>query len=188
MADNAAEKTVKVSVRDVFFILFYKLHVFVLTFVIIAGLVIAYAWTATPTYEAFGSVLLRPLHDSRELLHNEQILGAVRKPGFGPLVMCGLGGVAVEVFSDVAFGLAPLSSADAEEMLDALRGVRLLAPFRGRPAGDRGAAVRALRAIATLVEAHPEIAELDVNPLLVLDEGRGCVAVDARIRLDGDDR
>jgi uncharacterized protein involved in exopolysaccharide biosynthesis len=72
MADNAAEKTVRVSVRDIFFILFYKLHVFVLTFVIIAGLVIAYAWTATPTYEAFGSVLLRPLHDSRELLHNEQ--------------------------------------------------------------------------------------------------------------------
>jgi len=116
----------------------------------------------------------------------EMIVGAVRRPGFGPLVMCGSGGVAVEVLRDVAFRLAPVTAGDAEEMLDSLAGARLLEPFRGRPAADRRALVRTLCAVADLVAAHPEIAELDLNPLLVLDEGRGCVAVDARIRLASD--
>ena len=88
----------------------------------------------------------------------EIILGSVRKPGFGQLVMCGLGGVAVEVFRDVSFRLAPLSEADAAEMVDSLVGARLLGPFRGRPAGDRAALVKALRSLADLAVMHPEIA------------------------------
>jgi acetyltransferase len=68
-------------------------------------------------------------------------------------------------------------------MLAELRGAALLGAFRGRPAGDVAAFERALVRLAALAAAHPEIAECDVNPLLVLDEGQGCVAVDARIRI-----
>lgn len=115
----------------------------------------------------------------------EMILGATRDPHVGPLVMCGLGGVAVEAMRDVGFRPAPLSDADAEAMLGELRGAALLGPFRGRPPADRSALVRSLVALGDLVAANPEIVECDVNPLLLLDEGRGCVAVDARVRRSG---
>ncbi len=114
----------------------------------------------------------------------ETILGVTRDPAVGPLVMAGLGGVAVEVWKDVTFRVAPITASDADAMVGELRGGRLLAAFRGRPAGDVAAFKQALVRIAALAAAHPEIAECDVNPLLVLDEGRGCVAVDARIRVD----
>ncbi len=113
----------------------------------------------------------------------EAILGITRDPAIGPLVMAGLGGVAVEVWNDVSFRVAPIGPADAAAMVAELRGAPLLGAFRGRPAGDVAALERALVRLAALAAAHPEIAECDVNPLLVLDEGRGCVAVDVRIRL-----
>ncbi|MEW6336948.1 MAG: acetate--CoA ligase family protein [Acidobacteriota bacterium] len=115
----------------------------------------------------------------------EMILGATRDPHAGPLVMCGLGGVAVEAMRDVSFRPAPLSGADAEAMLSELRGEALLGAFRGRPPADRAALIRSLVALGGVIAANPEIAECDVNPLLVLDEGRGCVAVDARVRRSG---
>lgn len=115
----------------------------------------------------------------------EMIVGATRDPHAGPLVMCGLGGIGVEAMRDVSFRPAPLTDTDAEAMLGELRGAALLGPFRGRPPADRSALVRALVALGALVAANPEIVECDVNPLLVLDAGRGCVAVDARVRLSG---
>ncbi|MBZ5588362.1 MAG: acetate--CoA ligase family protein [Acidobacteriia bacterium] len=114
----------------------------------------------------------------------EAILGVTRDPAVGALVMVGLGGVAVEVWKDVSFRVAPIAEFDAEAMLGELRGRPLLGAFRGRPAGDIAALKRALVRLAALAAAHPEIAECDVNPLLVLDEGRGCVAVDVRIRVE----
>ncbi|MGD1149282.1 MAG: acetate--CoA ligase family protein [Thermoanaerobaculaceae bacterium] len=113
----------------------------------------------------------------------EAIIGVTRDPVVGPLVMLGLGGVAVEVWKDVSFRVAPIAASDAEAMFRELRGGRLLGAFRGRPAGDVAALKQALVRLAALAAAHPEIAECDVNPLLVLDEGRGCVAVDVRIRV-----
>jgi acetyltransferase len=113
----------------------------------------------------------------------EVILGVLRDPVVGPLVMAGLGGVAAEALRDTSFRPAPLGPDDAEAMLDELRGRSLLGPFRGRAAGDRGALVRALLALGGLAAANPELAECDVNPLLVLDDGQGVVAVDARIRI-----
>ena len=115
----------------------------------------------------------------------EVILGVTRDPAVGSLVMAGSGGVAVEVWKDVSFRVAPISSADAEAMLAELRGAALLGAFRGRAAGDREALAQALVRLGALATAHPEIVECDVNPLLVLDAGDGCVAVDARVRVAG---
>jgi len=113
----------------------------------------------------------------------EVILGVLRDPVVGPLVMAGLGGVAAEALRDTSFRPAPIGPADAEAMLDELRGRALLGAFRGRPAGDRAALVRALVALGGLAAANPALAECDVNPLLVLDDGHGVVAVDARVRV-----
>jgi succinyl-CoA synthetase beta subunit len=113
----------------------------------------------------------------------EVILGVLRDPVVGPLVMVGLGGVAAEALRDTSFRPAPLAPGDAAAMVEELRGVALLGPFRGRPAGDRAALVRALVALGGLAAANPKLAECDVNPLLVLDDGQGVVAVDARLRV-----
>ena len=128
--------------------------------------------------EPDGFVVQRQIRGGREV-----ILGITRDPAVGALVMAGLGGVAVEVWKDVSFRVAPISEEDADEMLAELRGASLLGAFRGRPPGDRAAVRRALVRLSALAAAHPEIAECDVNPLLVLDEGSGCVAVDVRVRV-----
>ncbi|MGB9890342.1 MAG: acetate--CoA ligase family protein, partial [Anaerolineae bacterium] len=94
------------------------------------------------------------------------------------VVMFGLGGVFVEVFGDVAFRVAPLTRADAEEMIEEIRGKALLAGARGRPPADREALVEAILAFSRLLAENPAMAEIEINPLLVLPEG--VVAVDAR--------
>lgn len=113
----------------------------------------------------------------------EVIVGVQRDPTFGPLVMFGLGGVYVEALADVSFRLAPLTAADAEELIDEVRSAKLLAGLRGAPPADRAALVETIVRIGQLAADQPEIAELDINPLLVLPEGQGAVAVDARIIL-----
>ena len=113
----------------------------------------------------------------------EVIIGVTRDPAVGPLIMCGLGGVAVEVWQDVSFRVAPVDRAGAEAMLGELRGARLLGEFRGRPAADVAALADAIVRLGALAAAHGELAECDINPLLVLDGGEGCVAVDVRMRL-----
>ena len=109
----------------------------------------------------------------------ETIIGTLHDPIFGPMVMFGLGGVAVELFADVAFASAPLSLARATRLVDEVRGSRLLAGWRGAPALDRGALEAALCAVAALAAARPEIVSIDVNPFLV-QEGGG-FALDAVI-------
>jgi acetyltransferase len=113
----------------------------------------------------------------------EVIIGIKRDPTFGPLVMFGLGGVYVEALADVSFRLAPLTAADAEEMIDEVRSARLLTGLRGAPAADRAALVDAIVRVGQLAADHPEITELDINPLLALPAGQGVIAVDARIIL-----
>lgn len=110
----------------------------------------------------------------------EMILGVSRDPAVGPLVLCGLGGVAVEVWQDVALRLAPCSREDAEAMLDQLKGKALLGPFRGQPAVDRKAVVDAIVRLSALAAGVPELAECDINPLLAFPNG--VVAVDVRVR------
>ncbi|WP_219412439.1 acetate--CoA ligase family protein [Pseudonocardia nigra] len=108
----------------------------------------------------------------------ELIAGVTRDPRFGPVAMVGLGGVFTEVLRDVAFGLAPLRPADAERLLRGLRGAPLLTGARGRTPVDLAAVARVVAAVSEVAAAHPEIAELEVNPVLALPDG--ALALDAR--------
>lgn len=108
----------------------------------------------------------------------ELIVGVHRDPRFGPVAMVGLGGILAESLKDVAFGLAPLSADRAGELLRGLRTASLLDGVRGRPAVDVEAAARAVARITAFAAAHPEIAELEVNPLLVRPDG--VLALDSR--------
>ena len=111
----------------------------------------------------------------------EVIVGLTTDPQFGPTLMFGLGGVAVEVLKDVAFRLAPLTQRDASSMIREIRSLPLLTGHRGQPAVDLTALERMLLQVSALAEAHPEIKELDLNPIFAYPDG--CVAVDARIVL-----
>jgi acyl-CoA synthetase (NDP forming) len=97
--------------------------------------------------------------------------------------MFGLGGVYVEALRDVSFRLAPLTHADAEEMIDEVRSARLLAGLRGAAPADRGALVDAIVRVSRLAADCPGIAEMDVNPLAVFTAGQGALALDARVVL-----
>lgn len=115
----------------------------------------------------------------------ELVVGGIRDPQFGPLVMVGLGGVLVEVLADVAFRICPITRLDAEEMLDELKGAALLRGARGRRPASREAIVDVLLKVGGdngLLMAHgDDIAEADINPLIVSEQG--AVAVDARFVL-----
>jgi acyl-CoA synthetase (NDP forming) len=109
----------------------------------------------------------------------EVVIGGVRDPQFGPAVLVGLGGVFVHAIDDVAIGLAPLCSEDAARLLASLRGHAVLAGARGVEPVDLDALCGAIRAVGDLLASVPEIAELDLNPVLATADG--CVAVDWRI-------
>jgi acetyl coenzyme A synthetase (ADP forming)-like protein len=113
----------------------------------------------------------------------EALVGVTTDPTFGPLVVCGLGGVLVELLRDVSFRLTPVSDIDAAEMLDRLRSSRLLDGYRGAPPSDRAALTAIIQRVSALVEVVPEITELDLNPVKVLAPGKGAVVVDARMRV-----
>jgi acetyl coenzyme A synthetase (ADP forming)-like protein len=113
----------------------------------------------------------------------EMYVGVTQATGFGALLAFGSGGVAVEVFRDVAFRVHPISDVDAEEMLEQVRGRVLLEGFRGSPRCDKPALVDALLRVDRMLSEFPTILEMDINPLVALAEGEGVVAVDARIRM-----
>jgi len=113
----------------------------------------------------------------------EALVGVVSDPTFGPLVVCGLGGVQVELLRDASFRMPPVTDLDAAEMLDRLRLKPLLEGYRGAPAGDRDALLTLVQRVSALVEAVPELREMDLNPVKVLPPGQGVVVVDARIRV-----
>jgi acyl-CoA synthetase (NDP forming) len=112
----------------------------------------------------------------------EAILGISHQPPFGATVMYGLGGIFTEVFHDVSFGVPPFGEAHARAMIERTRGVALLRGARGRPPGDVEALVDAIVRLQLLaLELGDDIAELDVNPMMVMPEGNGVVAVDALV-------
>jgi len=112
----------------------------------------------------------------------EMIVGVVHDRQFGPVVACGAGGVLVELIRDVSVRLAPLSRKDAEEMLRELKSYPLLTGYRGASAGDVDALVETVLRVSALVEDLPQIAELDLNPILVHEHG--VTVVDARVRIE----
>jgi acetyltransferase len=111
----------------------------------------------------------------------ELLVGAAVDPTFGPLVACGSGGVLVDLLADTTFRLHPLTDLDAREMVDSLKGVRLLRGYRGQKPADEHSVVDALLRVSALLEMCPEIRELDINPLKVLESR--AVALDARVRV-----
>lgn len=117
----------------------------------------------------------------------EAILGVQNDPVFGPMILLGVGGIMTELMNDVALRRAPLSRRDVAAMIDETRLGDLLAGFRGSPAADRNALEEAVLRLSQLAVAHAdEIDSIDINPLLVLPDGEGCVAVDALIVKTGD--
>ena len=113
----------------------------------------------------------------------EIILGMKEEPGLGKLLMVGLGGIFVETFRDVAFRFAPLTEEDAHEMIHELKSLPLLEGARGQDGVDIPTIVTALGRLSRLVEDFPEIAELDINPLLSFKESTRFRVLDARITL-----
>jgi acyl-CoA synthetase (NDP forming) len=115
----------------------------------------------------------------------EVVVGAVRDPNFGPLIMVGLGGIFVEILADVAFRICPITRLDAAEMLDELKGVALLDGARGRAPASRAAIIDVLLKIGgdngLLMQHGDDFREADINPLIV--SASGAVAVDARFVL-----
>lgn len=116
----------------------------------------------------------------------ETICGLTVDPQFGPLLMFGLGGIYVEVLKDVSFRVGPIARADADEMIRGIHSFPLLRGVRGEPPADLAAVARVLLGLSSLAHDFPEIAEADINPLLVMPRGQGAVAVDARIALKGE--
>jgi acetyltransferase len=115
----------------------------------------------------------------------EVIIGAVRDLQFGHLMMFGSGGIEVEGLKDVAFGLSPLTRSEAELMIDKTWAGRKFKGFRNLEPADRQAVVDALLKLSQLVEEFPQISEVEVNPLKVLNEGEGVVAIDVRVKVEG---
>jgi acetyltransferase len=113
----------------------------------------------------------------------EVIVGAVRDPQFGPLIMFGSGGVEVEGMRDVAFALAPLTPSEAEAMVDATWAGKRMRGYRSVPPGDREAVLDCILRLSQLMVDVPEIAEVDINPLRVYPQGRGATALDVLIRV-----
>ena len=113
----------------------------------------------------------------------EEVILGLNRYDIGPLLMFGLGGIFVEVFQDVAFRLAPIGRTDADLLIREIKGFKLLTGFRGRPRADLDALRQNLMNLSDLAVNHPEISEMDINPLLVHSEGEGATLVDCRMIL-----
>jgi acetyl coenzyme A synthetase (ADP forming)-like protein len=112
----------------------------------------------------------------------EMLVGVAHDRHFGPVIACGAGGVTAEVMKDVAVRITPLTDRDAHTMVTSLRTYPLLEGFRGAPRADVAALEEVLLRVAAMVEAHPEVAEMDCNPVVVSPEG--ALVVDARVRVE----
>ena len=111
----------------------------------------------------------------------ELLAGVVQDPVFGPVVAFGPGGTMAELIGGTAFATLPLTDVDAEELVTSGKAGELVAGFRGKTAADTGALVDLVVRLAALAEDFPQVAELDLNPVIALADD--CVAVDARVRV-----
>ncbi len=111
----------------------------------------------------------------------EVILGGRMDPEFGPVVLCGLGGIFTEVYNDVAIRVAPVDAETAEAMIEEIKGARILKGFRGKGSYDVKYLIASITNISRLLLDHPEIKTLDINPLILMKEGEGGLVVDAKV-------
>ncbi|NVM28753.1 MAG: acetate--CoA ligase family protein [Candidatus Helarchaeota archaeon] len=113
----------------------------------------------------------------------EVIVGLTTDPQFGPALMFGLGGIFVEIYKDVSFRVCPITEYDAREMIEEIKAYPILNGFRGRPKADVDTLVDILLKSSKLAIDFPEIDQMDLNPIIVYEKGKGCAVVDARIIL-----
>lgn len=130
--------------------------------------------------DAMEGVLVQPMVTGGV----EVMVGVTHDPLFGPLIAFGLGGIHVEILGDVRFRVTPLTDRDAAGMVREIKGYQLLEGYRGHQPADVEAIQEVLLRVSRLVEAIPEITELDLNPIFALPPGQGCRIVDARIRVE----
>lgn len=112
----------------------------------------------------------------------EVIIGMSKDPQFGPVLMFGLGGIFVEILKDVSFRIVPLAKRDAAEMVREIKGFPVLNGYRGQPPADIASLENTLLRLSEFVDKHPEIKEIDLNPIFAYSDG--AVAVDARVILE----
>jgi acyl-CoA synthetase (NDP forming) len=112
----------------------------------------------------------------------EVIVGALKDPQFGQTLMFGIGGIFVEVLKDVTFRIAPIVEKDAKEMIKEIKAYPILKGYRNTPPADEGAIVNILLNVSKLIMEHPEINQMDLNPIMVYENGAS--VVDARIILE----
>ena len=153
--------TTPTDVRDAFELMIYRANRYV------------------PDAEIWGCLVQEMVLGGKEV-----IVGMNRDPHFGPLMMFGLGGIYVEALRDVAFRVAPFGRRDAREMIGEIHAYNLLRGVRGERPSDLEAVVEALLRLAQLVTDFPEIAEFDINPLTVFEEGQGAMGIDMRLVLN----
>jgi acetate---CoA ligase (ADP-forming) len=128
---------------------------------------------------------IKGIQISKMILSGEEvILGLKRDPSFGPVIMFGLGGIYVEVFKDVSFRVAPIDEIIADSMIKQIKSFKILNGIRGKAKRDIPAIQECLMRLSQLAIECPQIKELDINPLIVLDAPKGCYVADARIMLD----
>ena len=131
-----------------------------------------------PDAEIWGCLVQQQVRGGKEV-----ILGMSRDPQFGPLLLFGLGGIYVEALKDVTFRVAPIDEREAREMIGEIRAHSLLRGVRGEPPADIEAIVDTLLRMSQLVTDFPEIAEMDINPLIVFEQGKGALGIDMRLVL-----
>jgi acetyl coenzyme A synthetase (ADP forming)-like protein len=131
-----------------------------------------------PEAEIWGALVQEMVPQGKEV-----IIGINRDPQFGPLLLFGLGGIYVEALKDVSFRIAPIARWEAEKMITEIRSYPLLRGFRGEQPSDLKAIADCILRVSQLAVDFPEIVELDINPLMVHEEGKGAVAIDMRLVL-----
>lgn len=127
-------------------------------------------------------ILVREMADTTEGV--ELILGSTRDPALGSTIMVGFGGIYVEVFKDVTFGIAPINKTDAKKMIDRIKVKKLFEGARGGKALDVDSLIDCLGRLSKLLTDFPQIVEMDINPLAILPKGQGTKVLDARIVID----
>jgi acyl-CoA synthetase (NDP forming) len=113
----------------------------------------------------------------------ECIVGMIRDHQFGPVIMFGLGGIFVEVLKDVAFRVAPLTDTDVDDLVAEIKGYKVLTGVRGEKPKDIDAIKNIIRALSAIAVDNPQINEIDLNPVIVHDKGKGASIVDSRVIL-----
>ncbi len=134
---------------------------------------------ATKGHKLQGMLVQEMVKGQREL-----VMGLIRDQQFGPCVMFGLGGIYTEILKDVAFRVAPLTDRDAREMMEEIKGKKILDSFRGMGAADKDVLAKALVNLGQIGLDHADVKEIDVNPLILAKDGKP-VAVDALVVLNG---